>query len=146
MVKDKVVRFLYYRDKELWYETEDGFQFPVPINDTGTGTFKAEDKAILFMRWIRKRMEEVEAWDKLRSGGGPGTTCSKEQWEESFSQPEVLSGAGSEVETLPDGEDYEYPSEPMSAASVRVLNSILRAKISEDSILRFSEEDLENQP
>lgn len=60
MIKDKVVRFKYYRDKELWYQTEDGFLFPVPISDVGTGVFNAEDKAILYMRWIRKYMEEIK--------------------------------------------------------------------------------------
>ncbi len=67
LVKDKVVRFKYYRDGELWYETEDGFGFPVPISDTGTGVFQAEDKAILFMRWIRKYMAEMEGWEKERA-------------------------------------------------------------------------------
>ncbi len=67
LVKDKVVRFKYYRDGELWYETEDGFDFPVPISDTGTGIFQAEDKAILFMRWIRKYMAERESWEKERA-------------------------------------------------------------------------------
>jgi hypothetical protein len=57
MVENKKVKFEYYRDKELWYSTEDGFKFPVPIEDIGTGVFKAEDKAILFMRWIRKQQE-----------------------------------------------------------------------------------------
>jgi hypothetical protein len=65
MVKDKVVRFLYYRDYALVYTTEDGFKFSVPIDDTGNGIFKAEDKAILFMRWIRKAVEEQNALDKL---------------------------------------------------------------------------------
>jgi hypothetical protein len=57
MVENKKVKFEYYRDKELWYSTEDGFKFPVPIEDIGTGVLKAEDKAILFMRWIRKQQE-----------------------------------------------------------------------------------------
>lgn len=57
MVENKKVKFEYYRDKELWYSTEDGFKFPVPIEDVGTGVFKVEDKAILFMRWIRKQQE-----------------------------------------------------------------------------------------
>ena len=52
----KVVRFVRYQNSELWYVTEDGFEFPVPISDTGTGVFAAEDKAILFMRWIRQQM------------------------------------------------------------------------------------------
>src|ERR1041385_2570741 len=65
LVKDKLVRFMYYRDGELVYQTEDGFEFPVPVSDTGTGTFKAEDKAILFMRWIRKRLDEMKEWEKM---------------------------------------------------------------------------------
>lgn len=54
------VRFRYYRDRELWYTTECGFEFPVPIDDTGTGVFMAQDRAILFMRWIRKHREVIE--------------------------------------------------------------------------------------
>jgi hypothetical protein len=38
------VRFLYYRLGELWYVTETGFEFPVPITDCGDGKFLAEDK------------------------------------------------------------------------------------------------------
>ena len=53
MVKNKKVNFNFYRSGELWYKTEDGFDFPVPINDTGNAVFKNEDKAILFMRYIR---------------------------------------------------------------------------------------------
>ena len=51
------VRFRFYRDGQLWYGTECGFEFPVPIAETGTATFLAEDKAILFMRYIRKHLE-----------------------------------------------------------------------------------------
>src|SRR5580698_6685952 len=84
MVKNKTVKFVCYRDGELNYITEDGFEFSVPLSDTGTGTFKAEDKAIYFMRWIRKRQQEQEAWDKIRGGTEDGQTCNKEQWEESI--------------------------------------------------------------
>ena len=31
-----------------------------PIEDTGDGKFKFEDKAIYFMRYIRKYMKEIE--------------------------------------------------------------------------------------
>lgn len=60
MVKDKRVNFIYYREGELWYITECGFEFPVPTWDTGTAFMKASDKAILFMRWIRKHIEYLE--------------------------------------------------------------------------------------
>lgn len=52
----KTVRFAFYRAKELWYVTECGFEFPVPIDDVGDATFLASDKALLFMRYIRKHL------------------------------------------------------------------------------------------
>jgi len=60
MVKDKKVHFSFYREEKLWYETADGFEFPVPISDAGSATFLAEDKAILFMRYIRKHLKTIE--------------------------------------------------------------------------------------
>jgi hypothetical protein len=67
IVKGKRARFQFYRDGELWYETDGGFSFPVPIADTGTGIFRAEDNAIVFMRWIRKHLAERATWDQQRS-------------------------------------------------------------------------------
>lgn len=62
MVKNKKVYLVHYRVGELIYRTECGFEFPVPISDTGNASFLPEDSAIKFMRWIRKHMEmEVEA-------------------------------------------------------------------------------------
>lgn len=58
--ENKKVRFLFYRQNELWYTTETGFEFPVPILDIGDAVFLAEDKAILFMRYIRKHIELLE--------------------------------------------------------------------------------------
>ena len=66
LVKGKKVRFKFYRDGELWYETDDGFEFPVPIADTGTGIFKAEDGAIQYMRWIRKHLAARAEWERER--------------------------------------------------------------------------------
>jgi len=54
------VRFTHYKNGELWYATECGFAFPVPIADTGDGSFLAEDKALLFMRYIRKHHVMLE--------------------------------------------------------------------------------------
>ncbi len=62
MVRGKV-RFAFYKDGELWYRTDvGGFEFPVPIGDVGTGVFMAEDKGILFMRWIRKHLAQQDVW------------------------------------------------------------------------------------
>jgi hypothetical protein len=54
------VRFRFYRDGQLWYATECGFEFPVPTSEAGTATFFAEDRAILFMRYIRKHIEYLK--------------------------------------------------------------------------------------
>lgn len=61
MVKDsKKVVFTRFKEGELWYRTEYGFEFPVPVEDTGTATFLPEDKAMLFMRYIRKHIAFLE--------------------------------------------------------------------------------------
>jgi hypothetical protein len=36
------------------------FQFTVPIDDAGTGLFKAEMKPVTLMRWVRKALENNE--------------------------------------------------------------------------------------
>jgi hypothetical protein len=54
------VKFQFYREGELYYKTETGLVFPVPVSETGNATFLAEDKALLFMRYIRKYLEEIE--------------------------------------------------------------------------------------
>ncbi len=56
---NKRVSFVRYQKGELWYVTECGFEFPVPISDTGDACFEKEDKALLFMRWIRKQIENI---------------------------------------------------------------------------------------
>jgi hypothetical protein len=61
MVKDnRKVRFAFHRDQQLFYRTECGFESPVPIDDIGNATSLAEDKAILFMRYIRKHLNTLE--------------------------------------------------------------------------------------
>ncbi len=54
---NQMVTFRFYRDGRLWYATECGFEFPVPIEEAGTATFLARDRAILFMRYIRRYLE-----------------------------------------------------------------------------------------
>ena len=55
----KLVTFTHYFDGNLWYKTEDGFSFPVPVSDIGTATFLASDRAMLFMRYIRKHLDTI---------------------------------------------------------------------------------------
>lgn len=61
MVKDgKKVVFTRFKEGDLWYRTECGFEFPVPVDDTGTATFLPEDRAMMFMRYIRKHIAFLE--------------------------------------------------------------------------------------
>ena len=60
VINNQKVVFKHYSDGALWYETELGLLFPVPVSDIGTATFMAEDKAMLFMRYIRKHLAELE--------------------------------------------------------------------------------------
>ncbi len=56
------VNFEFYRGGNLYYSTsvDPKFIFPVPISDIGDAAFLKEDKAMLFMRYIRKYLEELE--------------------------------------------------------------------------------------
>lgn len=54
------VNFVKYHDGNLWYRTDSGFDFPVPINDTGIAEFKNTDKAMMFMRWIGRHLKDIE--------------------------------------------------------------------------------------
>jgi len=61
--------FQRYQDGNLWYRidwegtTEGGtcsihsFDFPIPVSDAGGGEFLPSDKALTFMRWIRRHLE-----------------------------------------------------------------------------------------
>ncbi len=60
MITNKKVFFVKYQQKELIYKTECGFEFPIPLSDTGDAAFLSEDKAIFFMRWIRLHINTIE--------------------------------------------------------------------------------------
>lgn len=46
-------------DGRLWYKTtKSGFPFSIPYEELRGATFLRLDKGILFMRWIRRALEE----------------------------------------------------------------------------------------
>ena len=53
------VHFQYFRDNEFWYKTEKGLLFPISLQEaqTGRATFLASDRAIYYMRWIKRYVE-----------------------------------------------------------------------------------------
>ncbi len=61
VTNNKKAKFLFYKLNELWYETETGFRFPVPVEDTGDGVFNVEEKALLLMRYIRKHIKMLQS-------------------------------------------------------------------------------------
>lgn len=59
---NKTASISHFYNGELWYVLENGFKFPVPVNDTneiGNATFNATEKSILLMRYIRKHIESI---------------------------------------------------------------------------------------
>lgn len=70
LVRDnKKVKFAYYRDREFWYQHDDGFLFPIALSEVddpaSKATMPAEEKAILFMRWIKKYIETLKKESEL---------------------------------------------------------------------------------
>ena len=61
--ENRRVRFSHYKDGCLWYATEFDETFPVPVADLGSATAHAEDKALMFMRYMRKWNQETENTD-----------------------------------------------------------------------------------
>lgn len=65
IVRNNQAKFVKYQDGNLWYQvicTDDDnkvhlFDFPIPVNDAGDGAFLSSDKAITYMRWIRKHVD-----------------------------------------------------------------------------------------
>ena len=68
MVSDnQSVFFVRYREGDLFYRTTCGFEFPVPIAEAGGAEFLSQEKALLFMRYIRKENERNEHARALKS-------------------------------------------------------------------------------
>ena len=61
LVKGKRAKFSHYRQGSLMYVTDDGFEFPDPIEDIGESTFFSDHQAMELMRWIRKQVDVIKA-------------------------------------------------------------------------------------
>jgi hypothetical protein len=60
IVKNNTVCFVRLRQGVAYYSvtvpTEGAYVFPVPLEDIGEATLELEEKAILFMRYIKRAM------------------------------------------------------------------------------------------
>jgi hypothetical protein len=63
IIKGNYVKFHFLRANTAYYKIRfsgSDFMFPVPLDDLGEATLLAEDKAIMFMRYIRKAVDNKE--------------------------------------------------------------------------------------
>jgi hypothetical protein len=62
IVKNNTVCFVQYRQGVAFYGVDvpasGCYLFPVPLDDIGDATLELEDKAIFFMRYIRRAIDE----------------------------------------------------------------------------------------
>ena len=62
LVKDNIVVFDSYRAGVFYYKVmtqqEEKYMFTVPVEDIEGATLMASDKAITYMRWIRKALQD----------------------------------------------------------------------------------------
>jgi hypothetical protein len=61
LVRNNKVYFSYLRQGSAFYKVSykmKDYTFPVPLDDIGTATLLNEDKAIFYMRWIRKAVDD----------------------------------------------------------------------------------------
>ncbi len=65
---DRRVRFSFYRAGFFYYNVvvpNHIYEFPIPVEDIGTATLHDYDKAITFIRWIRKAIEEKTLQERI---------------------------------------------------------------------------------
>lgn len=63
LIKDNVVEFAFYRKGYAYYQImfeNIKYRFSVPLSDVGDATLLNKDKAMIFMRYIRKAVESNE--------------------------------------------------------------------------------------
>jgi hypothetical protein len=61
LVKNNFVNYAFYRANNMYYNINfenETYQFSVPLDDVGNGTLNATDKALTYMRWIRKAIAD----------------------------------------------------------------------------------------
>lgn len=69
IVKDNIAEFSHYQDGQLFYTVtlpDVQYEFPIPILDTGNGTFNSSEKALLCMRWVRAAMENETIRERIQ--------------------------------------------------------------------------------
>lgn len=60
LIRDgKTAKFKQYRLGNLYYETQEGFVFAIPLQELGESTLLAEERCASLMKWIKRALEEI---------------------------------------------------------------------------------------
>lgn len=60
LIKDgKTAKFKQFRLNTLYYETQEGFVFAIPIHELGESTLLAEERCASLMKWIKRALEDI---------------------------------------------------------------------------------------
>jgi len=54
------VSFMFFLSGKLWYRTESGFKFPVPIKGSGQSVFLNEDRVNRFYPYIKAHAQKLD--------------------------------------------------------------------------------------
>lgn len=90
-VKNKSVSFEFLTNKYLWYKTETGILFPIPLKECGDASFLKKDKATLFIKYIREQLKK-EIKPKIVSFGIAGKGISFEYYRKGYAYYNVGDG------------------------------------------------------
>jgi hypothetical protein len=62
VAKGKIAHLVRFKNNNLWYITQDGFEFPVPATDiSGESELLPTEPAIALMKWIRQHIKFLES-------------------------------------------------------------------------------------
>lgn len=73
LVKNNTVQFIRFREGNFYYRVSangKAYDFPVPLDDIGNATLLYQDKAMLFMRYMRKAIEQGTLTEIAQSDKG----------------------------------------------------------------------------
>lgn len=59
LIKGKTAVFTEYHGGNLFYQVG-SFRFPVPVDELHGASIKAEEKASVFMKWIKRANDQIE--------------------------------------------------------------------------------------
>ncbi len=58
LIVGKKAKFVEFHSETLFYDIE-GFRFPVPIYELQGASVKSEEKASVFLRWVKRTLDEI---------------------------------------------------------------------------------------